>query len=89
MNDDQRNQDGKFAPPTEHILQFFAYEDLPSDQRAVAKPFCDLARLIVADGEMPAGTAVQFPLPRNPERTVALRKLLEARDAALRALVAK
>lgn len=27
-------------------------------------------------------------LPRNPERTVALRTLLEAKDAAVRALVA-
>ena len=73
----------------EHILQFFAYEHLPPHLQAVSKPFCDLARTLVADGEMPAGTAVQFPLPRNPERTVALRKLLEAKDAAVRALVAK
>jgi hypothetical protein len=36
---------------------------------------------------MPEGTSAQFPLPRNPERTVALRKLLEAKDAAVRALV--
>ena len=28
-------------------------------------------------------------LPRNPERTVALRKLLESKDAAVRALIAK
>lgn len=77
------------APPTEHILQFFSYEHLPPHLQAVSKPFCDLARIIVADGEMPAGTPVQFPLPRNPERTVALRKLLEAKDAAVRALVAK
>ncbi len=73
----------------EHILQFFSYEHLPPHLQAVSKPFCDLARVIVAEGEMPAGTAVQFPLPRNPERTVALRKLLEAKDAAVRALVAK
>lgn len=73
----------------EHILQFFSYEHLPAHLQAVSKPFCDLARLIVADGEMPAGTPIQFPLPRNPERTVALRKLLEAKDAAVRALVAK
>lgn len=74
---------------TEHILQFFAYDHLPPHLQAVSKPFCDLARIIIAEGEMPAGTPVQFPLPRNPERTVALRKLLEAKDAAVRALVAK
>lgn len=28
-------------------------------------------------------------LPRNPERSMALRKLLEAKDAAVRAVVAK
>jgi hypothetical protein len=28
-------------------------------------------------------------IPRNPERTVALRKLLEAKDAAVRAFIAK
>lgn len=74
---------------TEHIIQFFAYEHLPPHLQAVSKPFCELARILVADGEMPSGTPVQFPLPRNPERTVALRKLLEAKDAAVRALVAK
>lgn len=74
----------------EHILQFFSYEHLPPHLQAVSRPFCDLARLIVAaDGFELTGHAIQFPLPRNPERTVALRKLLEAKDAAVRALVAK
>ena len=73
---------------TEHILQFFAYEHLPPKLQAVSKPFCDLARTIVGD-DMAAGTSVEFPLPRNPERTVALRKLLEAKDAAVRAALAK
>lgn len=78
------------APPTEHILQFFSYEHLPPHLAAVSKPFCDLARLIVAADDVElTGQPVQFPLPRNPERTVALRKLLEAKDAAVRALVAK
>lgn len=62
---------------TEHILQFFAYGHLPPHLQGVSQPFHDLAHKIV-DG-----------LPRNPERTVALRKLLEAKDAAVRALVAK
>jgi len=60
----------------EHILQFFAYEHLRPELQAVSKPFGDLAQHIVAT------------LPRNPERTVALRKLLESKDAALRALAA-
>lgn len=59
-----------------HILQFFAYTHLPSHLQDVSRPFCELAQQ-VAGG-----------LPDNPERTVALRKLLEAKDAAVRALVA-
>lgn len=71
----------------DHILQFFAYEHLPPHLAAVSKPFRDLAYDIVGicDVTVPS----PFPLPRNPERTVALRKLLEAKDAAVRALVAK
>ena len=61
----------------EHILQFFSYEHLPEKLQFVSSPFCKLAESIVAT------------LPRNPERTVALRKLLEAKDAAVRALLAK
>lgn len=67
----------------DHIIQFFAYDHLPPHLAAVSKPFCDLARAIV--GDEPG----VLPLPRNPERTVALRKLLEAKDAAVRALLAK
>ena len=62
---------------TEHILQFFSYEHLPPHLAEVSKPFCEMAHAIVDS------------LPRNPERTVALRKLLEAKDAAVRALLAK
>lgn len=61
----------------EHIEQFFAYEHLPMHLQEVSKPFGELARTIAET------------LPRNPERTVALRKLLEAKDAAVRAVLAK
>lgn len=57
----------------DHILRYFHYEHLPESLQQHSKPFCDLARHIVET------------LPRNPERTVALRKLLEAKDAAVRA----
>lgn len=63
--------------PQEHILQFFAWAHLPPHLQAVSRRFADLADQIVAN------------LPRNPERTVALRKLLEAKDAAVRAMIAK
>jgi len=61
----------------EHIIQFFAYGHLPSNLQDVSRPFGELADRIVET------------LPRNPERTVALRKLLESKDAAVRALLAK
>lgn len=77
------------------IMQFFSYKHLPPHLQAVSKPFCDLAHRIVGvteegDGQADgSGAQVHFPLPRNPERTVALRKLLEAKDAAVRALLFK
>jgi len=61
----------------EPILQFFAFHHLPAPLQAVSKPFCHAAYAIVAT------------LPRNAERTVALRKLLESKDAAVRAALAK
>lgn len=61
----------------ETILQFFAYDHLPPHLQAVSQPFGELARKLVDT------------LPRNPERTVALRKLLEGKDAAVRALLFK
>ncbi len=65
------------SPPVDHIMQFFAYAHLPEHLREVSRPFGELAESIVS------------ALPRNPERTVALRKLLEAKDAAVRAKLAK
>ena len=64
----------------EHIIQFFAYSHLPIEVQKFSRPFCDLALAIVHP---------ETGLPRNPERTVALRKLLEAKDAAVRAFIAK
>jgi hypothetical protein len=64
-------------PITEPMLQFFGYSHLPEHLQAVSKPFCDLAHQIVET------------LPRNPERTVALRKLMEAKDCAVRSLLWK
>lgn len=61
----------------DYLLQFFAYEHLPEHLQEISKPFSELASKIVA------GT------PSNPERTVALRKLLEAKDCAVRAVLFK
>ena len=57
----------------EPILRFFHYAHLPEFLQARSRPFCELVRLI------------HDTTPRNAERAVALRKLLESKDAAVRA----
>ena len=59
------------------IMQFFEYTHLPTHLQAVSQPFGTLAELI------------HTMLPDNAERGAALRKLLEAKDAAVRARVAR
>ena len=65
------------SEPKESLLQFFEYKHLPEHLQVISKPFGELANHIVET------------LPRNPERTVALRKLLEAKDCAVRAQLFK
>lgn len=60
---------------TDPILRYFHYAHLPPVLQAASAPFCKLAHHIITT------------LPRNAERTVALRKLLEAKDAGVRANV--
>jgi hypothetical protein len=59
--------------PTEPLMKFFAYGHLKPEFQTISKPFGELAEWIVAT------------LPRNAERTTALRKLLEAKDCGVRA----
>jgi hypothetical protein len=58
--------------PTEHVLQFFGYAHLPERLQAVSAPYHDLAFDLASSQ------------PSGPELTVALRKLLESKDAAVR-----
>lgn len=55
------------------MFRWFAYSHLPDHLQEVSKPFERLANTICEIIE------------QGPERTVALRKLLEAKDAAVRA----
>lgn len=59
------------------IMQFFGYKHLPEHLQAVSSHFCDLAE------------HVDRTFPKNAETSTALRKLLEAKDAAVRAVIAK
>jgi hypothetical protein len=55
------------------ILAFFDFEHLPPHLQAFSRPFAELAVML------------QRSVPRSAERTMAFRKLLEAKDAAVRA----
>lgn len=57
----------------ERMMKWFAFDHLPDDLKSVSSKFWDAACAIVA------------MVDAGPERTVALRKLLEAKDAAVRA----
>ena len=60
-------------PDRSPILRYFTYAHLQDSLQEVSRPFCELAELL------------EKTLPRNPEKSTALRKLLEAKDAAVRA----
>jgi hypothetical protein len=59
-------------PATAQLLCHFDYAHLPARLRLVSRPFGDLARLMASSYT-------------GPEITVCLRKLLEAKDCAVRA----
>lgn len=56
-----------------NLLKYFAYAHLPADLAEVSKPFHDLAH------------GMAETLPAGAETTTCLRKLLEAKDCAVRA----
>lgn len=58
-----------------HFGQLFAWAQLPPHLQEVSKPFGELAEHLMDT------------LPENPETTTALRKLLEAKDCAVRSKV--
>lgn len=61
--------------PEDRMLKWFAFKHLPEHLQCTSRPFHATAKHIVDNCEP------------GPERTVALRKLLEAKDAAVRAVV--
>lgn len=60
-------------PAITHVLKYFAYNHLPEHLQEISKPFSELAAQVASRS------------PDSQETTVALRKLLEAKDAAVRA----
>lgn len=69
MNDEEK----KALAEIDRMLTWFQFDHLPAHLQLVSQPFAELALNMCARIE------------KGPERTVALRKLLEAKDAAVRA----
>lgn len=61
------------VPQEIYLLKFFQYEHLPEKLQKISKPYCRLAIEMGCD------------LPDGPEKIMALRKLLESKDCAVRA----
>ncbi len=59
------------------LMQFFKFDHLPQHLQGTSMEFAGLA------------VSINHNLPDNPEKTMALRKLLEAKDCAVRALIYK
>lgn len=74
MTDKKENIEMKYK---HYTMQFFQYEHLPPHLQEVSKPFGELAKQL------------NDILPNNPERSTALRKLLEAKDCAVRSVLFK
>ena len=63
--------------PQDRMMQFFEYAHLPEHLQTISAIFGDVAQWMVDT------------LPANAERTAGLRKLLEAKDCAVRAKLYK
>ena len=61
----------------ERLIQFFEYKHLPEALQRISMNYYNLAIWMVEN------------LPSNPESTVAMRKLLEAKDCAVRSTLYK
>jgi hypothetical protein len=73
----QQNPVLPMADEPHALMQFFTYDHLRHDLQPVSAQFAEMAQMM------------DEVLPTNPEKTVALRKLLEAKDCAVRALLFK
>lgn len=66
---------GEALEPREPIMRYFEYAHLPEHLQKVSRPFGELAEQI------------HQSVPRSAERAAGLRKLLEAKDCIVRAVL--
>lgn len=76
MSDENQNQASPH-PATKSLLGFFTYGHLPPNLQEVSSKFGMLAEFMA------------YELPASAETTAGLRKLLEAKDCAVRAALSK
>ena len=57
------------------VIKFFAYEHLPPKLQEISRPICELA------------LQMEDVLPDGPEKSAGMRKLLEAKDCFVRAIL--
>ena len=69
------NKENFFATEKAEILKYFKYQHLPPHLQDVSAPFCETAKVMCAG------------LPDNAEALHCLRKLLEAKDCAVRSQI--
>lgn len=62
-------------PDENPIMKHFEYGHLPPQLQEISRPVCELAR------------AMNKKLPNGPEKSAGLRKLLEAKDCFVRAVL--
>lgn len=60
----------------EKLMRYFKFDHLPQHLQEISRPFAELAEKINS-----------LPSPDRNERSMALRKLLEAKDAAVRSMI--
>lgn len=75
MSESEAQQDFTHYVKNERMFKWFEFSHLKGDAKATSRLFHDLACRLCKQ------------LQPGPERTVALRKLLEAKDAAVRATI--
>jgi hypothetical protein len=62
-------------PSTQHLFGLFSFDHLPDGMQTISRTCSDLAYQMI------------LQLPDGPELSVGLRKLLEAKDCFVRALL--
>ena len=62
-------------PPENEIMKFFEFKHLKPRMIEVSKPICELAK------------EMDYKIPNSAEKTSGLRKLLEAKDCLVRAVL--